>query len=268
MENLNLNEKSLIHFAKQYKLHKKISFFAEIASTNEQAKQICAQGKGRGAVIVADCQTEGRGRLGRGFVSPKGKGIYFTVGYDLGEKENCRVDLISSAAGLAVRDTLYNFFGIDVKIKWPNDILVDDKKLCGILCEIINENNRPKYAVIGIGLNLEKQEFEDELAYTATSVGNVYSGEVELDHNEICIDIVNNLDRYIIRNGILKGEDQSELISRLKAHSATVGRMVRVIGTDEEYDARALDIDENGALVVQGPVEVKTVSSGEIVHLR
>ena len=268
MENLSLNEKSLIYYAKQYKLRKRISFFEEIDSTNEEAKKLCGQGNGRGAVIAADSQSAGKGRQDRSFSSPKGKGIYFTAVYDLSEKEDCKLDLISSAAGLAVRDTVYNFFGIDVKIKWPNDIMFDEKKLCGILCEVINENNKPRYVLIGIGLNVEKTEFTDELAYTATSIGDLYQGEIELDHNEILIDIVNNLDRYIIRNGILKGADQSELIARIKNNTATVGRMVRVILPDEEYDAKALDIDENGGLVVQGPVEIKTITSGEVVHLR
>ena len=268
MENLHLNEKSLLYFAKQYKMRKHISFFEETDSTNEQAKKLCANGKGRGVVIVSDCQTAGKGRQGREYYSPKGMGIYFSVVYDLAEKENCKLDLISSAAGIAVRDTLYNIFGLDVKIKWPNDIIIDDKKLCGILCEIVNENNRPKYAVIGIGLNVEKHEFPGELSLTATSIGNVYTGEVELDRNEICIDIVNNLDRYIIRNGIINGAEQSELAARLRNSSATIGRMVRVFTPDSEYDAKALDIDDEGGLVVQGPTEIKTLTSGEVVHLR
>lgn len=265
MDNLQLNEKSLLYHLKQYRAKKRLTFLPETTSTNDVAKKLCNENKGRGALVAADCQTAGKGRTGRSFVSPKGTGIYFSAVYELeGSEKN--LDLLSSLAGLAVRDTLYNMFNLDAKIKWPNDILVDNKKVCGILCEIVNLNNRPKFAVIGIGVNLEKCEFEGELQYTAASVADFYEGE--LDHNEICVDIVYNLDRYIIRNHALTSDDNKDIVSRLKQHSATIGQMVRVILPDDEYDARALDIDEKGGLVVKSPVDIRTLTSGEVVHLR
>lgn len=267
MDNLILNEKSLIYHLKQYRMKKYVKFFSETESTNETAKKICREGKGRGTVVVADSQTGGKGRLGRSFFSPKGMGVYFSAVYELNGNEK-NIDLISSAAGLAVRDSVYNMFGIEAKIKWPNDVLVDGKKICGILCEIINEDNKPKYVVIGIGINVEKCEFPDELEYTATSIGNVYGGEIELDHNEIVVDVVNNLDRYILRSDLFVSEDNHDIINRLKANSATLEQMVRVITEDGEYDAKAVDIDSHGGLVVKGPVETTTLTSGEVIHLR
>lgn len=267
MENLKLNEKSINYFLKQYRVKKHLRFFEQTESTNELAKEACRKQNGRGVLIAASGQTAGKGRLGRSFFSPKGEGIYFSVVYEL-TSDNCNTDLISSAAGLAVRDTLYNIFNIDAKIKWPNDIIFDEKKLCGILCEIVNEGNKPKYVIVGIGLNVEKYDFPDELHYIATSVGNVYGGEVELDQNEILVDIVNNLDRYVIRSGLLTQKDNTEVVNRLRKHSATVGKMVRVIKPDAQFDARALDIDDNGGLVVRGPVDIKTITSGEVEHLR
>lgn len=267
MDNLVLNEKSLIYHLKQYKMKKFLKFFEETETTNNEAKKICSQGKGKGILVVADSQTGGKGRLGRSFYSPKGKGVYFSVAYELNGNEK-HIDLISSVAGLAVRDSIYNIFGLDAKIKWPNDILVNDKKICGILCEIINENNKPKYVIIGIGVNVEKCEFPEELQYTATSIGNEYRGETELDHNEIVIDIVNNLDRYILRSELFTAQENINIINRLKKASATIDRMVKVQTADEEYTAKALDIDENGGLVVRGPVDIVTLTSGEVVHLR
>lgn len=265
--NLVLNEKSLIYHLKQYRMKKYLRFLPETESTNEVAKKVCQDGKGRGTVVVADAQTGGKGRLGRTFFSPKGMGAYFSVIYELNGNEK-NIDMISSVAGLAVRDSVYNMFGIDAKIKWPNDILVDDKKLCGVLCEIVNEKNRPKYVIVGIGLNIEKCEFPDELAYIATSIGNVYQGEIELDHNEIVIDIVNNLDRYVLRSDLFTSDENINIINRLRANSATIGKMVRVVTADSEYDAKALDIDNNGGLTVKGPVDIVTLTSGEVVHLR
>ena len=268
MDNLTLNEKSLIYHIRQYRIKKYVKFYEELDSTNEKAKELCRTQMQRGLFVAAASQTAGKGRLGRSFYSPKG-GIYLSMVYEL-ENGACNLELISSAAGMAVRDTLYNIFNIDAGIKWPNDILVDGKKICGILCETVNENDRPKYVIVGIGLNVRKCEFPDELAYTATSIGNVYEGEIELDENEILIDILCNLDRYVLRSGMLssKDYDSGDLIARLKKHSLTVGQMVRVIKPDTQFDAKALDIDVNGGLIVKGPVDIETVTSGEIEHLR
>ena len=140
------------------------------------------------------------------------------------------------------------------------------KKICGILCEIVNKNGKPKYAVVGIGLNIEKQEFPEEIMYTAASIGDKYEGE--LDHNEIAVDIVNNLDRYIIRRDALNAENTGEIINRLKMYSASLGQIVRVITPDSEYDAKVLDIAPDGGLVILSDGETKTITSGEIVHIR
>ncbi len=267
MDNLKLNEKGILYQLKQYRMKRYIKFFPEIDSTNDEAKRLCADGKGKNTVVIAASQTAGKGRLGRSFVSPAGTGVYFSVIYEINSGYK-NLDLISSAAGLAVRDSIYNMFGLDTKIKWPNDVLVDDKKICGILCETVSEHNRIKYVVIGIGVNVERIDFEGEIEYTATSVGNEYSGEIELDHNEIVIDIINNLDRYILRSGLFTEDENREIINRIRASSATVGKMVRVITPDSEYDAKALDIADDGGLIVKGPVETTTLKSGEVVHIR
>ena len=242
MNNLLLNERSLIYHLRQYRSKRRLHYFAETESTNEVAKKLCGDGKGLGAFVVSDCQTAGKGRSGRTFCSPKGTGVYISIVYEIsGEEPN--FDLLSSLAGLAVRDTLFNFFDFDCKIKWPNDILLDGKKICGILCEIVNKNGKPKYAVV-----------------------DKYEGE--LDHNEIAVDIVNNLDRYIIRRDALNAENTGEIINRLKMYSASLGQIVRVITPDSEYDAKVLDIAPDGGLVILSDGETKTITSGEIVHIR
>lgn len=265
MNNLVLNEKSLIYHLRQYREKRRLTYLPETDSTNEAAKQLCSAGKGAGAWIVADSQTAGKGRADRTFCSPKGSGVYMSIVYEAGGTEQ-NFDLLSSLAGLAVRDTLYNFFDLDCKIKWPNDILFEDKKLCGILCEVVNVANRPKYVIVGIGVNVEKCDFPDELHYTAGSIADFYSGEI--DHNELAVDITNNLDRYIIRNNALNAENTHMYIRRLKEYSATVGEMVRVITPESEYDAKVLDIAGNGGLIVKTAIETKVITSGEIVHIR
>lgn len=267
MVNLALNEKGLLYHFKQYRIKKNLKFYPETTSTNDVAKKICYEGKNKEAVVVAASQTAGKGRLGRSFYSPKDCGVYFSVVHEISQNEK-NFDLISSLAGLAVRDTLYNMFSIDAKIKWPNDILVDGKKICGILCEVVNDGSRPRYVIIGIGLNVQKTDFPDELEYTATTVANEYQGEIELDCNEIVTDIIANLDRYILRGNALSSCENTDIISRLKNHSATVGQLVRIIKAEEKFDARAVDIASNGGLVVENADGQSVITSGEIIHIR
>lgn len=259
-----LTEKNLIYQIRQYRMKRRVQFFEEIGSTNDAAKKLCNENKGSGALVVADCQTAGKGRLGRSFCSPKGTGLYLTAVYELhGNEKN--FDLLSSLAGLAVRDTIYNMFGLETAVKRPNDILYEGKKLCGILCEVVNVSNRPKYVAVGVGLNVLHGAFPDDVDCIAGAIGDYYEGEI--DRNELCIELVHNLDRYIIRSRALT-EDCKEIIDRLKACSASIGQMVRVITPDSEHDARVLDIAPNGGLKVSCAEGEKIITSGEIVHIR
>lgn len=264
MEQLELNEKSLIFHLRQYREKRRLTFSAETGSTNDDAKKLCREGRGARAWVVAAGQTQGRGRSGRSFYSPKGAGIYMSAVYELtGSEKN--LGLLPSLAGLAVRNSLYNLFGLDCRIRWPNDILLDGKKLCGILCELVSAGNRPKYAVAGIGLNVGPCAFPDELSYAAGCVADSYSGEI--DRNELAVDILNDLDRCILRNNALNADDTREFINRLKRYSATVGENVRVVTPDGSFDGRALDIDEKGALVLKTALETRTFTAGEVVYL-
>ena len=155
MNNLLLNERSLIYHLRQYRSKRRLHYFAETESTNEVAKKLCGDGKGLGAFVVSDCQTAGKGRSGRTFCSPKGTGVYISIVYEISGKEP-NFDLLSSLAGLAVRDTLFNFFGFDCRMKWPNDIFAGGKKLGGVLAEMvpISDCGDRVAIVIGVGLNL------------------------------------------------------------------------------------------------------------------
>ncbi len=259
-----LSEKNLIYQIRQYRMKRRVHFFPEVDSTNTAAKALCEKGKGTGALVVANCQTAGRGRLGRDFVSPPDTGVYLSAVYTLSGAEK-NLDMLSPLAGLAVRDTLYNMFDLQVQIKWPNDILHEGRKLCGILCEILNEQDRPKYVIVGVGLNIQRGAFPDDVDCIAGAVGEYYKGEI--DRNELCIELVHNMDRYIQRSGALT-EDRKEVVDRLKACSATVGQLIRVQTPDGGYEARAVDIAPSGGLVVSTAEGEKVITSGEIVHIR
>ncbi len=259
-----LNEKNLIYQIRQYRMKRRVYFFPEIDSTNNMAKKLCNENKGGGALVVADCQTAGKGRLGRSFSSPAGTGLYLTAVYELSGQEK-NFELLPSLAGLAVRDTLYNMFGLETSVKWPNDVLYEGRKLCGILCEAVNVGNRPKFVSVGVGVNVQHGAFPDDVDCIAGAIGDFCKDEI--DRNELCIELVHNMDRYILRSRALT-EDSKEVIDRLKACSATLGQMVRVIASDGEYDARVLDIASNGGLLVSAADGEKLVTSGEVIHIR
>ena len=259
-----LGEKNLIYQIRQYRMKRRVHYFPEVGSTNAAAKELCEKGKGAGALVVANCQTAGRGRLGRDFASPPDTGVYLSAVYTLSGAEK-NLDILSSLAGLAVRDTLYNMFDLQVQVKWPNDILHEWRKLCGILCEVVNEQNRPKFVIVGVGLNVQRGAFPDDVDCIAGAIGESYQGEI--DRNELCIELVHNMDRYIQRSGALL-EDKKEITDRLKACSATIGQTVRVQTPDGDFDARAVDIAPNGGLVVSTAEGEKIITAGEVVHIR
>ena len=156
-------------------------------------------------------------------------------------------------------------FDLQVQVKWPNDILHEGRKLCGILCEVVNEQNRPKFVIVGVGLNVQRGAFPDDVDCIAGAISESYQGEI--DRNELCVELVHNMDRYIQRSGALL-EDKKEITDRLKACSATIGQTVRVQTPDGDFDARAVDIAPNGGLVVSTAEGEKIITAGEVVHIR
>ena len=260
----DLTANNINYQLKQYRLKRRLTFLDETPSTNDVAKKLCAENKGSDAVVIADCQTAGRGRLDRTFVSPKGTGLYLSAVYTLeGDEKN--LELLSSLAGLAVRDTLYNLYDLQVGVKWPNDILLEGKKLCGILCEMVNVQNRPKYVVVGIGINTERGAFPDDVAGIAGAISEFYTGEI--DRNELAVELLHNLDRYLVKSRALQ-EESNDILTRIKACSVSIGQRVRVVLPDSDFEARVLDILPNGALLVDSFDEgEKTITAGEIVHI-
>lgn len=119
--------------------------------------------------------------------------------------------------------------------------------------------------VVGVGLNVQHGEFPDDVDGLISAVSDFYEGEI--DRNELCIELVQNMDRYILRSNALQGE-VGDTIERLKACSASLGKQVRVMTPEENFDARVLNIAPNGGLVVDTAEGERTITSGEILHIR
>ena len=146
-----------------------VTFYPEIGSTNVQAKLDAENGAPQGALLVADMQTAGRGRRGRTWNSPAGINVYFTLILKP-EYAPDKASMVTLIMALAVAEGIRETCGIEAGIKWPNDIVVNGRKVCGILTEMSVEREFIHYVVIGVGINVGIQEFAPELTASATSL--------------------------------------------------------------------------------------------------
>lgn len=223
-----------------------------IDSTNNAAKRALSDGLEHNALFIANCQTDGRGRRGKSFYSPDGSGLYFTaVVFTDAPLEDCVG--ITSAAAVAVVETINEVTKKHPLIKWVNDIYLDGKKICGILVEAANGNNNRRAMVIGIGINLTTEVFPSELNDIAGSLGEdidicVFSARLfeRLHQYCVCLPDKSFMDAY-------------------RKYSMILGRQVFFTRNGIEYTATAESIDDKGELlVITDDGERMILNSGEI----
>lgn len=234
-----------------------IDVHREIDSTNNRAKALAAQGAAHGTLVCAIAQTGGRGRFGRVFHSPEGSGIY--ISFVLRPQMPVeRAVMLTSMTAVAVARAIERLADVRVEIKWVNDLFIDGKKVCGILCEAgMNfESGQLEYAVVGIGVNVGRMDFPKELQAIATSVGNACGREIS--KNRLIAEICAELERLYAHL------DEAGFMEEFRARSNVIGRKITVLRGNERFSARALDIDDQGGLVVETRNGVETVRSGEI----
>ena len=230
-----------------------------VSSTNDEAKKLAATGAKEGTVVVANRQTEGRGRLKRKFHSPEG-GLYMSV--ILRPEISAEKTLfVTAAAAVAVREAIEKVCGVSTDIKWVNDLYLSGKKVCGILSEAsVNiESGTTDHIVVGIGINTVRPigGFPSEIADKA---GYISLNPVFDMRNRLCAEIVNGiLSRY-------KCGKTEELLKSYREHSATLGKEVEITCGNESYKGVAKYIDDDFRLVVSlsGGGD-KTFSYGDII---
>lgn len=240
-------------------------YFPQTTSTQRVIKKLAAQDAPQGVVAAADEQTEGRGRRGRSWLGGTGKNLQFSVLLRPSLRPG-DVQLLNLAAGISVRNVLRKHYDVAADLKWPNDILANDKKLCGILSEAAGEPDKIYYAVTGIGLNVNTAatEIPDGLASVATSLlleKNRFVPRVSL-----LLRILNEFAEHITMLESAGGK--AELLSIYRKSCDTIGRSVRVIQDENEYCGTASDITEQGALVVRIDGEDKIFAAADVCHLR
>ncbi len=233
--------------------------FDSIDSTNAQCKRECVKNMVDGLVVTAEEQIQGKGRLGRAWTSPKGTGIWMSIVLtpEISPVLAPKTTIIGAAAVYsALKD-----MGVDAGIKWPNDIIIGGKKVCGILTEMNAEIDRINYVIMGIGINVNMEEFPEELSDKATSL-KLQLGE-KVDRKELVAKVLNYIEYYydLFKNtGDIRG-----VINICRKGSVLLGKEVRVINGGKETICTAIDIDEDGELVVKHEDgSIHKVFSGEV----
>ncbi len=232
----------------------------ETESTNEYAKKLGRDGALHGTVVTADSQSAGKGRLGRSFNSEKDKGIYMSI-LLRPEISPAMASGLTLVAAVAVHDAMMKVCGIDVGIKWPNDIVYDGKKLCGILTEMsVMSSEGVRYVVVGIGVNVLNESFVEGLLDVATSLfmitGKRFSKELLID---AILEEFNAYYHKYIEDGNL-----SKIVDYYNKNLIHTGQMIKGINGNDIYKGICHGIDDTGALLVEVDDDVKRIISGEI----
>lgn len=216
-----------------------------VDSTNNWAKEEARLGASEGTVLTADMQTAGKGRRGRSWESPTGTSIYMSLilrPQIAPEKASMLTLVLGLSAAQAIRD----LFGLEVLIKWPNDLVISGKKICGILTEMNVGAGGIEYVVAGIGINVNTREFPEELADKGTSLCLEYGKEID---RQVLMEAV--LDRFFRNYELfLEKQDLSLLVDEYNAVLVNRGKSIRVLEPGHEYDGISGGINEKGELLV------------------
>jgi BirA family transcriptional regulator, biotin operon repressor / biotin---[acetyl-CoA-carboxylase] ligase len=224
-----------------------IRVFEETTSTNDVIEKLARDNVKEGVVVFAESQTRGRGRLGRKWISPARKGLWFSILLrpDLRPQEATQLTVASATA---LRRAIEAMTGLKPKIKWPNDILINGKKTAGILTELSAEVDRVKHIILGIGVdvNLNAAEFPQDLRKIATSL-KIESGK-SISRADMAVRILRELDVDYAR--VCSGKFES-IADEWEEHSGTIGQPVTIQVGERKMHGRAESLDDDGALLLR-----------------
>jgi len=241
-----------------------IVYFQETDSTNHRAKSLADRGAPEGTVVIAESQSEGRGRRGRTWFSPAGEGIYVSVILRpaLSPNEASRLTLL---AAVAAAETLLHLTSLNVRIKWPNDIMVRGKKLAGILTQVSTEMDAVDYIVVGLGINVNTplKDFPDDLRSSATSI------QAEMNGPFPRISLLRlYLERFEDRYEMFKQSGFQPILERWKELSDIIGKKIRVDLLNHHCMGEVMDIDQDGILILRDQDgTLQRILSGDVTLL-
>lgn len=243
-------------------LGKNIHFFKEVDSTNDVARELADEGAAEGTIVVAESQRSGKGRRGKRWISPSG-GVWMTI-ILRPDIEPSRAPQLTLVTGVAVAETLDQECGLNIGIKWPNDILIGDKKVSGILTEVKTKNGNVDYVLVGIGidLNLDISSFPPDLRGGATSL------KAELDREIRGAELVQRfLQRFEILYAQFNAGDFREILRQWRKLSSTIGKYVEVHKKGRTVYGEAVGVNKDGKLILElEDGTLRKVISGECIH--
>ena len=240
-----------------------IRYLTETASTNTLAMELAAQGAVEGTVVIAEVQTGGKGRMGRNWVSPKGN-LFFSAILRPDVSPH-HAPLMTLAGAVAVATALRNISGVEAGIKWPNDILINGKKVCGLLTEMSAETDRIRHLVLGVGINcnMDPGLLPRDVQGSATSLAVAAQGTV--DRTRVLAGALIELDRWY--RAFLT--DRRGILDAWKDLNVTIGRQIAVSGAGETLTGTAAGIDAEGRLLVTlADGSTRTVAAGDVTIVK
>jgi BirA family biotin operon repressor/biotin-[acetyl-CoA-carboxylase] ligase len=241
----------------------KIHYFSEVTSTNDVAKKLATLGAEEGTMVIAEAQTCGRGRLGKGWLSPKG-GLWFSVILypKVKAKDAFKITFLTA---VAIAKTIKKMLKLNAEIEWPNDVLVSGKKVCGILTETSIRGETVDSVIVGVGINanIDSNFFPEDLKKNATTL----SAEVkkEVDREKLLRKLLEELEVYY---RMLKENNFDSILEEWKQLNRLFGANVEVVSFNEKIEGQAVNVDQNGALIIKlADGTTRKVFSGDVTYL-
>lgn len=234
-------------------------FLEQVDSTNEEAKRQAEKGAPDGTLVAAAEQSAGKGRRGRTWISEKGTGVWMSLLLRPDFPPEC-ASMLTLVAAMAVEKGISRVTGVDGQIKWPNDVVIEGKKVCGILTEMSTEMECIHYVVVGIGINVGTEEFPEEIRDLATSL--YLSTQKKVKRAVLAAAVAEAWEFYY--EEFLKSGDLRFLMEEYNERLVNRGREVKVLALDGGYMGISQGINEKGELLVETGGMVRTVISGEV----
>ncbi len=250
----------MLELSKYLKLKKNIEYFDEISSTNTVLKKRAQSSDDENTVLISEFQTEGRGRLGKSFFSPRGCGIYlsYLIRPQILPKDAV---FVTVAAAVAARRAFSEVLHIDTQIKWVNDIYYDNKKLCGILTEAgMSKGEFLDYVVVGIGINIKNppEGYPEEFSYKTTNIERIIGVIDEDTKSRLIASLLNNFDEVF-------SDKTFAYVKEYKEASCIIGKEIEILSGEHQGYAKAVDIDNDANLKVLLPDgSYAHLSSGDV----
>jgi BirA family transcriptional regulator, biotin operon repressor / biotin---[acetyl-CoA-carboxylase] ligase len=241
------SEKELQDTLKTKIFGRKLYIYDNIESTNILAKRVASLGAVEGTVVITDLQTAGRGRMGRVWVGDPASNLLLSI-VIRPKIDNIKMGLLPFFTAVGVAFTIEALTGLQCECKWPNDLLLNGRKCCGILLESSFLGSRLEYAVIGIGLNVNQEHFGEELDHKATSLFNECGKRIEV--KDVFKQLMQSLESLYsdVQNGYF-----NTTIREWKSRTKMIGKEITIVENNEEISGTAIDIANDGGLIVDTP---------------